>query len=273
MPRYVDTLPPAVNPKEKQVIVLSFGRNGTLGLYTALGKLGYNPCHMKTVLMGGAPEVRMMKEVVMERHSPNGKRYNKDDLDKWLGQYDALTDITPFFMEEAVAAWPDAKFILTTREPAAWYASAESTILRKPGIVQLVMMGILRWFSPLFWEMSGVKESARIILFGGGEFMNKDDAIRAYIAHNEKARSIVPKDQLLEVKLEDGLGWEQICPFLGKEIPNEPYPRTNSRDEFKELHAGVIKPHMQAAMAKLVTTIIVPLAAAGAWYYMRYVKN
>lgn len=62
--------------------------NGTLGLYTALGKLGYNPCHMKTVLMGGAPEVRMMKEVVMERHSPNGKRYNKDDLNKWLGQYD-----------------------------------------------------------------------------------------------------------------------------------------------------------------------------------------
>ena len=83
----------------------------------------------------------------------------------------------------------------------------------------------------------------------------------------------MPRDQLLEVKLEDGLGWEQICPFLGKEIPEKPYPRTNAREEFQKLYGSVIGPRIQAAMKRLAATILVPSIAVGVWYYLRYTKR
>ncbi|KAH8900726.1 hypothetical protein GQ53DRAFT_835650 [Thozetella sp. PMI_491] len=273
MPRYVDTLPPAVNPKEKTVIVLSYGRNGTLGLYRALQKLGYNPCHMATVFMAGEHELKLMKECFNEGHSPKGKPYNKDDLQKWLGQYDSITDITPYVVEEVVAAWPDAKFILTTREPERWYRSAESTIFVKRSKFQELIMDFIAFFDPLLWEMSGTKDIGRQLFFGDAEFMDKEAGLRVYQAYNERARTMVPKEQLLEVKLEDGLGWEQLCPFLGKDIPDEPYPRTNAREEFQELYASVIGPHFRSAFAKLATTILVPSIAVGAWYYLRYTKR
>jgi len=27
-------------------------------------------------------------------------------------------------------------------------------------------------------------------------------------------------------------GWEPLCAFLGKDVPDEDYPRANTRDEF-----------------------------------------
>jgi hypothetical protein len=47
-------------------------------------------------------------------------------------------------------------------------------------------------------------------------------------AHNAYIRSVVPKDRLLEMQLSDG--WEPLCKFLGKPIPDEPFPRVNDAD-------------------------------------------
>lgn len=44
-------------------------------------------------------------------------------------------------------------------------------------------------------------------------------------AHEDKVRSLVPKEQLLEMDLNDG--WEPLCKFLGVPVPNEPFPRAN----------------------------------------------
>ena len=33
-------------------------------------------------------------------------------------------------------------------------------------------------------------------------------------------------------------GWEPLCDFLGKPVPSDPYPRSNSRQEFFELLAS-----------------------------------
>jgi len=45
----------------------------------------------------------------------------------------------------------------------------------------------------------------------------------------------VPPEKLLVIKLEDGLGWTQICPFLGHKVPEMPYPRGNDPKEFGRL--------------------------------------
>ena len=43
-------------------------------------------------------------------------------------------------------------------------------------------------------------------------------------------RGLVPKERLLEWSAEDG--WEPLCKFLGKEVPNEPFPRINDAAGF-----------------------------------------
>ena len=47
---------------------------------------------------------------------------------------------------------------------------------------------------------------------------------------------MVPKERLLEMDLQDG--WEPLCKFLGKPIPDEPFPRSNEaaavQQRFKE---------------------------------------
>lgn len=44
-------------------------------------------------------------------------------------------------------------------------------------------------------------------------------------AHHDKVRSVVPKDQLLEMDL--GEGWEPLCKFLGVPVLDEPFPQAN----------------------------------------------
>lgn len=89
---------------------------------------------------------------------------------------------------------------------------------------------------------------------------------------NARCRRIIPTAQLLEVKLEDGLGWEQICPFLGKDIPDVSYPRVNDTEAFGEIVISLVKPAATAAMARLVGLVAVPAVSMGAWYYLRYIK-
>lgn len=46
--------------------------------------------------------------------------------------------------------------------------------------------------------------------------------------HTDMVRKVVPADRLLVVNLGDG--WEPLCNFLGKPIPQEPYPQANERE-------------------------------------------
>ena len=43
-----------------------------------------------------------------------------------------------------------------------------------------------------------------------------------YQEHNERVKNIVPKDRLLVWNVKDG--WEPLCTFLGKDVPDKPIP-------------------------------------------------
>ena len=81
-----------------------------------------------------------------------------------------------------MAAWPNAKFILTTRDPEAWYRSAESTIFVKRNAIHEIIMDTISLFDPLLWEMSGTKEIGRQMFFGDGKFLDKEAGISTYHA-------------------------------------------------------------------------------------------
>jgi hypothetical protein len=60
--------------------------------------------------------------------------------------------------------------------------------------------------------------------------LDRDGLIRAFEAHNEAVKATIPANQLLVYEVKDG--WGPLCEFLNTPVPNEPFPRTNSRAEF-----------------------------------------
>jgi Sulfotransferase domain len=53
----------------------------------------------------------------------------------------------------------------------------------------------------------------------------------AFVRHNEAVRAEVPPERLLEWT--PGDGWDPICDRLGLAVPAEPFPVTNTTDEFR----------------------------------------
>ena len=85
-------------------------------------------------------------------------------------------------------------------------------------------------------------------------------------------KETLPKDRLLVVKLEDGLGWEQICPFLDQPIPEEQYPRGNEPDKFHRIVGDYMEPRVKAAMVNFGAMVTATAGIAGylGWrYYLR----
>jgi hypothetical protein len=55
--------------------------------------------------------------------------------------------------------------------------------------------------------------------------------IRLFKEHEEEVKRTVPADRLLI--FETGVdGWNKLRNFLGKEVPNKPWPHVNKRETF-----------------------------------------
>ncbi len=55
--------------------------------------------------------------------------------------------------------------------------------------------------------------------------------IDAYERHNAAVRSAVPPERLLEWAVGDG--WAPLCDRLGVPIPDQPFPWTNTTEQFR----------------------------------------
>ena len=84
------------------------------------------------------------------------------------------------------------------------------------------------------------------------------------------AKAAVPPERLLVTKVEDGFDWQTICDFLGKDVPDEPYPRGNSIAEFREMiKADVLESNLAPARARLVgllAAVPVVLLVGARWW-------
>lgn len=94
---------------------------------------------------------------------------------------------------------------------------------------------------------------------------NPDDRARlreGFLKHYDEIRSLVPQDNLLEHRSQDG--WGPLCKFLNRPIPKEPYPRVNEGDALFALHKKVF----WILLGNLFATRILPLAVIilAVWY-------
>ena len=125
------------------------------------------------------------------------------------------------FWRELAAANPDAVIVLSTRQSAAkWWESADETIfpvLRRQG-------------EPEYDEW---REMVRALLTReiGADWDDADRAQAFYERHNAEVRREAPAERLLEWRAEEG--WEPLCQALGLPVPDEPFPRVNTREEWR----------------------------------------
>ncbi|KAI8622944.1 P-loop containing nucleoside triphosphate hydrolase protein [Xylariaceae sp. FL1651] len=266
--RYVDTVPVPEKVKEKKVIVLSYCRSGTLGLCKALEYLGYTPYNMGQALQNGYPHLKMFHEALQTKRTGQGRPYSRTDFDKWMWNYDALTIVSCFLSDEIVQAYPDAKFILTVREPETWARSVWNTI----GLIDVGMQSFPTSFFKYF-DKTDLQFSRLVALIfdtisrgHGRTGAGFEAAMKVYEEHNARVKEMLPADRLLVVKLEDGLGWEQICPFLGVDTPAAPYPRMNDTKQFQANAGNAVQKGKRRAFKVMVAMAAV---AVGLWYVRR----
>jgi hypothetical protein len=80
----------------------------------------------------------------------------------------------------------------------------------------------------------GVKEKRASWLINNKAFFDswRERAVPTYLAHNEMVKRVTPAERLHILRLEDG--WEPLCKFLGKDVPEVPFPRVNESAAIKE---------------------------------------
>jgi hypothetical protein len=124
--------------------------------------------------------------------------------------------------------FPDAKIILSTRDPESWHKSVTSTIYPmsmkafESDVPAVHAMGA--WAREIIWNA----------IFDG-RLEDKDHAIRVYREHEARVKASVPAERLLVFEAREG--WEPLCRFLDRPVPDDAYPRRNTTDEFLEMTA------------------------------------
>jgi Sulfotransferase domain len=206
------------------VIGVGFGRTGTLSLKAAVERLGFGPCMHMLPLLGDAERARLFHKAL------DG---NADSLDAALAGHRSTVDWPgAFFWRELAARHPAAKVVLTVRDPAKWYDSAYRTIYA-------AAMAPLPSAQHGSTAATGIAMAHAVVWDGtfGGRFADRDHAIGVFEEHNSAVRREVPADRLLEFHA--GEGWGPLCDFLGRPVPDEPFPRLNDGESFRaRLGAG-----------------------------------
>ncbi len=200
-----------------KVIGAGFGRTGTLSLKTALEMLGFGPCHHMTEVLDD-----------LDRQGPLWNRVvagKGADWDAVFAGYQATVDWPGcHYWAELAAHYPEAKVILTLRDPARWYASMKETIFAAPAS---------RWIMLLLRVIRHPMRFGHAIItqrtFGFDQ--SEANAVAVFEQHNAAVRRGIAPDRLLEFDVRQG--WEPLCAFLGVPVPDAPFPRTNDREEFQ----------------------------------------
>jgi hypothetical protein len=211
-----------------KVIGAGFGRTGTMSLKVALEILGFGPCYHMTEVFAHPEHTGFW--ISAWRGEPA-------DWDGVLGGYEAAVDWPACtFYEELMERHPDAKVILSLRDPERWYQSVRNTIYELSVVIPRhpiyrIGYGLVSIF--VFRGSGNVDLVGEIIWQGtfDGRFEDKHHAIEVFERHSAEVQRRVPENRLLVYDVK--AGWEPLCEFLGVEVPDEPFPRTNDTAEMR----------------------------------------
>jgi hypothetical protein len=195
-----DIVPFAEGPRrETQILSLGFFRTGSQSLKEALEILGYQDVFHSCEMSKDASKFRGF-ELAADDNIPclptyTGNTWTREQWDQYIG-------------------------------PCEVVPSSSSLLARLSGNVFEPIVGL--GVSKTLWKMY-------MGLFGVSDIRKARDMRimrEGYERHYDMIRRMVPKEQLLDINLKE-LSWEPLCEFLGKKVPDRPFPRANESKIYK----------------------------------------
>lgn len=230
-----------------QVIGAGFGRTGTLSMKAALEQLGYDKCHHMLEVFASDEQLDMWHGI---------SKGEAPDWDAVFEGFEASVDFpSSSYWRELAEQYPEAKIILTTRSFDSWYDSAYETIWPVsrdiPGWLTAVpkVRKIKEMTFGAIWDR----------LFNGG-LEDKQSTRRVFEQHEADVKAAFPAERLLIFHPKEG--WEPLCTFLDKPVPDTEFPNVNDRAEFKK-RIGMFK------RLRLVPYALAGIAALSAYLVFR----
>lgn len=194
-----------------KVVGAGLGRTGTYSLKLALEQLLGGTCyHMYEV--GENPD-----------HVPIWHAAAKGESVDWKGLMNGYTAAVDWpasaYWQELSEHYPDAVILLSVRNPDSWWKSASTTIF--PAVRSRKDTDRHEWH-----EMVMTMMASRFT----HELDDKNACIQAFERHNAHVHKTAPANRLVVWQASDG--WEPICKALNMPIPDAPFPKANTSEEF-----------------------------------------
>jgi hypothetical protein len=194
-----------------RVVGAGIGRTGTMSLKLALERLLGAPCY------------HMLEVFSHPGHADVWRRAALGEAVDWDALFEGFAAAVDWpagsFWPELSRQYPDALVLLSLRDPEEWWNSASHTIF--PSIQHSPNL------PPDWKEMIAALFAHR----WGADINDRKASIAAFNAHNARVLAEVPKERLLVWRAGDG--WDPIAKALRLPVPDEPFPRTNTREEFQ----------------------------------------
>jgi 3'-phosphoadenosine 5'-phosphosulfate (PAPS) 3'-phosphatase len=182
-----------MNSSQSKIFGIGLSKTGTTSLARALEILGYETRDYLGITRYSAGDLSSI---------------NLDEINS----NDAFTDTPiPSFYKILDLEYPNSKFILTIRDMDGWLKSCKKQFTQKQADKQNTASNLL--FMDLYGCTVFDEQKFR---YGYENFIND-------VLHYFKDR---PQDLLiLDIAAEEG--WGKLSPFLGKSIPETPFPKSN----------------------------------------------
>jgi hypothetical protein len=209
-----------------EVIGAGFGRTGTMSLKVALEELGFGPCHHAIEVFDN-PERAALWEA-----AARGERMDWDEV---LAGYRSTVDWPACsFYDQLIDAYPEAKVILTVRDPERWYESVMDSIYAVHAGGGPADLPPMAQTPPEILPARRMIDRIVFLDTFSNRVEDRGHAIAVFNAHNEEVKRRIPPDRLLVYEVSEG--WQPLCEFLGVEAPGDtPFPRLNDRAAFQAL--------------------------------------
>jgi hypothetical protein len=198
------------------VIGPGFGRTGTMSLKHALEQLGFGPCHHMDEVFAHPEQIPHWQAVAA------GRPVVWDDV--FAGYRSQVDWPGAHPWRELTAAYPQSKVVLTVRPEASWWTSFSATIgalFSAPD--QVPLPPDLRTMRDVAIELIQVQTF-------GCPSTDREGVLAAYRRRTEEVCAAISAERLLVFNVAEG--WAPLCRFLDVPVPDVPFPRMNSTEQF-----------------------------------------
>ena len=208
-----------------KLINAGLGRTGTTSLKGALEHLGFGPVYHSTDLFTSREDLALW-EAAMEGA--------KMDWRAFFAPYEVADWPVGLFYKEIIRAHPEAKVMLSVRDPEGWFESISGTLKQ------------VRNLNLPIPQVQRIKNFLEVYAVNGlfkGKVNDKTFMMDFFERHTQEVKAFVGEENLLVYSVKEG--WEPLCDFLDVPVPDEPFPRLNQRGGIRELVMKMFSPSLE----------------------------